>query len=907
MRGDIFQKAYFLRSVFFISFSILLINAFLRPVKADVNYGDEIIMVSMGDSYSAGEGIEDFYGFDWVWSQLETQNRYGFPYDFNKDPSKKYLYHDWLAHRSEKSWSGQLELKGLDNAMKEYKTNPGEQNGRSGQWYFVAASGAETKHFGIDIPGKEKQPKSYNRMIFQDDYKSFTYDMSSKRRRVEGKDALPYQLDVFDSISKGEVDYVTLTIGGNDAGFTGILTQCVLGIGYMGLNSLSNKLNATWEDFYKEDGIRSNLKKTYAEIRNRAGDQAEIIVAGYPKLLNPDGCRIARSLISEDEARIVDSNVSNFNNAIEKLVLSYSSDKIHFVSVEKAFDGHEAYSVDNYINQLMPFYQHQDLGQGVSAYSFHPNEKGAKCYAECVQEKIRWIEEGKPINVSGKVIDKYGNPATDLSVVISISNEGDIVFSGETESDGFFNGGADYTNTEKAFQVYKNDSGHVLKDYSEKIEIFKGDKLLYSSKMESLIHLGENELGTIRLNEYENVTTVTLDNPQYSNDDNEEIIEEYKSFIRSKSEGGYYLIYDVDKDGFPELMINRMIPEERTSVYDVYTYKNGEFTFLLTPRNGYNHGPSTYASYPNGNGIVEHVRFKGKEYVAVETWREGAYDSETVWMAEIEDTEGYYNDEYDQVYSDSANGFSYYNHQYYQGDDYNPYFEGSFLLGQSSMDNFTAVYEAFGVQEDTNVITDDREVEGGVDTTPQIDAISFDYSVYNDFFGEGYKSVVESKPDEWALMDLDNDGVPEILFKENSNGWSGTLEVYYYNDQTGTVELAGSFASEWEWMGYCPEKSLICLDDSKAGYSSLDGYAYKNHSINWMYGLRSFTNHGSTPRTYNTQVSDSEGEHNLGDIELEEKTRIENDYFGELTEVVFYRFITGALWNLPDTETLHAE
>ena len=50
---------------------------------------DPFIVVSMGDSYSSGEGIEKFYGQDLhVESKVEN--------------------YDWLAHRSTKSWPGLL-------------------------------------------------------------------------------------------------------------------------------------------------------------------------------------------------------------------------------------------------------------------------------------------------------------------------------------------------------------------------------------------------------------------------------------------------------------------------------------------------------------------------------------------------------------------------------------------------------------------------------------------------------------------------------------------------------------------------------------------------------------------------------------------------------------------------------
>ena len=76
------------------------------------------IMVSLGDSYSSGEGIEPFYGQ-------------------NEKISKKVNNPDWLAHRSEKAWSGMLSLSTVNGVMSE---------NRNKNWFFVAASGATTQN-----------------------------------------------------------------------------------------------------------------------------------------------------------------------------------------------------------------------------------------------------------------------------------------------------------------------------------------------------------------------------------------------------------------------------------------------------------------------------------------------------------------------------------------------------------------------------------------------------------------------------------------------------------------------------------------------------------------------------------------------------------------------------------------
>lgn len=317
----------------------------ITPLKsfASEKSEDPQIMISLGDSFSSGEGIEPFYGQE-------------------EDNSIKVQNPDWLAHRSQNSWPGMLTLP---------KNNGKMSDQRNEYWFFAAASGAVTDHM---------------QNTFRKDYKKGKYS---------GSYNIDPQLDIFNKIGANEADYVTLTLGGNDADFSEIITKCVLGISYINLSGLTDKINKTWDDFYKEEGIRDNLSEAYSKIAQKAGPQAHILVAGYPELLSQDG----GFLISKSEAYIVNENVSKFNDAIENIVQDFrcSGVKISFVSVEEAFKGHGAYSIDPYINNVILFSKSQDLKdfQLTSKYSIHPNDYGACAYAESVQAKIDELEAEK--------------------------------------------------------------------------------------------------------------------------------------------------------------------------------------------------------------------------------------------------------------------------------------------------------------------------------------------------------------------------------------------------------------------------------------------------------------------------------------------------------------------------------
>ncbi len=392
------KRLFCLLLAFITFFSLASVNVCADNTIDDIE--EAPIIVSMGDSYSAGEGIENFYGSNPEGKKLE---------DMNATEREQAL--DWLAHRSQESWPGRLSFPGLNKTAKNYKgTN----------WYFVAASGAETVHLGdlesiikgeqVTNPQKGEQAKTYS------------YGMVH-----QNKDTLylPPQLSIFDELAPNSVDYVTITIGGNDAKFADIIRAGVMGSSYLKFGKLTDMLAEVWLDFYKDDGIRNSIYNSYKAIEKKAGAQARIIVAGYPKLLDATGDNFP--FFSQQEAIEVNRAVSNFNLEIEKIVDQCANEgmNIYFVSVEEAFEGHEAYAKNNYINPvyLGPKSQELEKWTVASSYSMHPNWNGARVYADCVNAKIKQIAEDEAARLEQEAL----NPSPkDREVVLVLDQSGSM-------------------------------------------------------------------------------------------------------------------------------------------------------------------------------------------------------------------------------------------------------------------------------------------------------------------------------------------------------------------------------------------------------------------------------------------------------------------------------------------------
>ena len=135
----------------------LMIPVLLACVPSALAGGASVI-VSLGDSYSSGEGIEPFYG-----QEADMAARC-------QDP-------DWLGHRSEKSWPGALTLPAVDGPMRDH---------RGENWFFAAVSGAAAPDLFLL---SEEETAAGMTAVRERKY---------SRDGVSGVGRIPPQLDVFD-------------------------------------------------------------------------------------------------------------------------------------------------------------------------------------------------------------------------------------------------------------------------------------------------------------------------------------------------------------------------------------------------------------------------------------------------------------------------------------------------------------------------------------------------------------------------------------------------------------------------------------------------------------------------------------------------------------------------------------
>jgi lysophospholipase L1-like esterase len=160
---------------------------------------------------------------------------------------------------------------------------------------------------------------------------------------------------------------VTITIGGNDAGFSNVIINCALY--YFTCGSAIGEAN----EFIAKK-LPGLLETTYKDIRAKA-TTAEVIVLGYPKLFTKEGATCNVNFLTS-------GNEKKMNETAEKLdaVVKARAEamKFKFVNPTSAFEAHAVCASEEWLNG-----QSNPLSE-----SYHPNVKGQAEFTTLVEAAI---------------------------------------------------------------------------------------------------------------------------------------------------------------------------------------------------------------------------------------------------------------------------------------------------------------------------------------------------------------------------------------------------------------------------------------------------------------------------------------------------------------------------------------
>jgi lysophospholipase L1-like esterase len=157
---------------------------------------------------------------------------------------------------------------------------------------------------------------------------------------------------------------VTITIGGNDAGFSNVIINCALY--YFTCGSAISEA-----DEFIAKKLPGLLETTYKDIRAKAST-AQVVVLGYPKLFTKEGTTCNVNFLTS-------GNEKKMNESAEKLdaVIKGRAEamKFSFVNPTSAFEPHEVCASEEWLNG-----QSDPLSE-----SYHPNVKGQEEFTKLIE------------------------------------------------------------------------------------------------------------------------------------------------------------------------------------------------------------------------------------------------------------------------------------------------------------------------------------------------------------------------------------------------------------------------------------------------------------------------------------------------------------------------------------------
>ncbi|MGH3502237.1 MAG: SGNH/GDSL hydrolase family protein [Nocardioidaceae bacterium] len=163
-------------------------------------------------------------------------------------------------------------------------------------------------------------------------------------------------------------DYVTLTVGGNDAGFVDVITSCAP-------PWWASDCDGAIDDAQQfiTDTLPGRLD-TVDDAISSAAPNATVVVVGYPRLFNGEDCNAGTWFSPHEESRLnatadlLDSTIAAAANA----------HGFSYVDPRSAFTGHAICGSPEWINGL----------SSPITESYHPNRSGQTGYADLVDDLL---------------------------------------------------------------------------------------------------------------------------------------------------------------------------------------------------------------------------------------------------------------------------------------------------------------------------------------------------------------------------------------------------------------------------------------------------------------------------------------------------------------------------------------
>ncbi len=188
--------------------------------------------------------------------------------------------------------------------------------------------------------------------------------------------------------------YVTISVGGNDAGFADVLTECAL-------PGWASDCNGAIDGAvgYIQTTMPGQLAALYADIRTRA-PSAVVVVVGYPRIFNGEDCNALTWFSPSEESRLnATADLINATTAAQAAAAGFG-----FADPTTPFVGHAVCDSPEWLN---------GLSYPISE-SYHPNRSG---HASGYTPVVSPVLTGSLVTVTRSVLAAAKDTARDQATL----------------------------------------------------------------------------------------------------------------------------------------------------------------------------------------------------------------------------------------------------------------------------------------------------------------------------------------------------------------------------------------------------------------------------------------------------------------------------------------------------------
>lgn len=259
------------------------------------------------------------------------------------------------------------------------------------RYQSIACSGAKTK----DITGNGIS----------------NYDVNPRGAQATGKSSSSYDGEIYSNflpgyriqlqfVAKYHPKVVTLSIGGNDMGFSDIVSTCVLHVSTQLLPAPGQTCYDSYDDrleiVEKIGTLFGTLKRTYQAIQ-AADPGVQLYVIGYPQVVVEGNCADNVHL-NADEIQFSQQLIAYLDQTIEKAANSAGA---RYVDTQDALAGNRLCETKSSEVAVNGFTAGNDAGVGkakfIGAESYHPNQLGHQMLARAVLKQTDNLAEPMPL------------------------------------------------------------------------------------------------------------------------------------------------------------------------------------------------------------------------------------------------------------------------------------------------------------------------------------------------------------------------------------------------------------------------------------------------------------------------------------------------------------------------------